>query len=101
MTERDRSYYHRNKDARREKIEEARLQYRYGITPAEKAEIIAAQDGRCAICGDEKKLVIDHNHETGQVRGMLCLRCNFRLGLVEKPGLVERAESYLAQAAVG
>jgi hypothetical protein len=43
-------------------------------------------DGRCAICGrDLARLVHDHDHETGQVRGLLCRRCNAREGHASDP----------------
>ena len=41
--------------------------------------LLASQDGHCAICPTEPKtrrLHVDHNHRTGQVRGLLCFRCN-------------------------
>lgn len=38
------------------------------------------QTGCCEICGDTEKLAVDHSHVTGEVRGVLCLRCNVGLG---------------------
>lgn len=55
---------------------------RYGITPAEKATMVKAQGNRCACCSWEKALVVDHDHVTGKVRGLLCHRCNVGLGLL-------------------
>lgn len=55
----------------------------YGITADEYDVILARQGGGCAICGatrgavDRESLCVDHNHVTGVVRGLLCLRCNF------------------------
>lgn len=53
---------------------------RYGITAADHAALVVKQDGRCAICRREKRLVIDHDHETDEIRGLLCHRCNSGLG---------------------
>lgn len=43
--------------------------------------MVQRQGGRCAICKKvPKKLVVDHNHVTGELRGLLCLSCNFCIG---------------------
>jgi hypothetical protein len=55
---------------------------RYGLTDEEYRQLVARQKGRCAICG-RKELCIDHNHNTGKVRGLLCGRCNAALGLLD------------------
>lgn len=63
---------------------------RYGITTEEQEALFTAQGGLCAIChlpetarkrnGSPKKLSVDHDHITGRVRGLLCLRCNTAIG---------------------
>ena len=63
------------------------LKRNYGITLQEHQEMYEAQNGRCAICGNEgngkwKKLCVDHCHTTGKVRKLLCHHCNTALGLV-------------------
>jgi len=51
---------------------------------------------QCVICGSEEKLVVDHDHVTGQVRGMLCNHCNRGLGhFRDDPLLLEFAAQYL------
>jgi hypothetical protein len=74
---------------------------KYGITQAEFDALVAYQDGRCAICGHIPQvnrantrtgrtwtgLQIDHDHVTGTVRGLLCIRCNTTLGHIETSGL--------------
>jgi hypothetical protein len=50
----------------------------------------------CVICGNEGKLVVDHDHKTGQIRGMLCNHCNRGLGhFRDDPTLLEFASQYL------
>lgn len=54
------------------------------------------QDGRCAICGKKRKLCVDHCHDTGRIRGLLCRHCNMALGLLgDNLAGVEAAAEYL------
>ncbi len=57
------------------------LMRNYGITLETYNELLITQNGICCICKkDNKKLVIDHDHKTGKVRGLLCSNCNTSLG---------------------
>lgn len=62
----------------------ASLRVRYGLTIAEFDVLWAQCDGRCAICKNPetraRRLCLDHDHATGEVRGFLCSRCNMLLG---------------------
>jgi len=60
-----------------------RRSLRYAVTHDQIVEMILEQEGRCGICDEATDLVVDHNHETGEVRGMLCSNCNLLLGLLE------------------
>jgi hypothetical protein len=55
---------------------------------------------QCVICGSEEKLVVDHDHISGQVRGLLCNHCNRGLGhFKDDPMLLEFATQYLYASA--
>jgi hypothetical protein len=91
--------------ANRQKIEERRRFTRYGITPEEHADLVERQLGSCAICGADcadsstRSLHIDHDHQTGRVRGLLCSNCNRGLGhLQDAPGILAVAIAYLEAA---
>ena len=58
---------------------------RYGIRIGDFDAMLAKQKGLCAICGNPmKRPCVDHNHETGEIRGLLCYGCNVTAGFVEK-----------------
>jgi len=77
---------------------------KYGITENDYNEMFASQGGCCAICGkhqqdESRRLAVDHNHSTGEVRGLLCCGCNTFLGRLEcNAGLVDRCRDYLNRA---
>ena len=56
------------------------LKRRYGIGADEFDELVLQQGGVCAICGRPDPEHVDHDHETGAVRGILCFNCNGGLG---------------------
>lgn len=62
------------------------VKHRYGITRADFEALLERQGGVCAICGRDQtdsrgaRLCIDHDHETGEVRGLLCTPCNLAIG---------------------
>lgn len=72
----------------------AHLKRLYNITPEIVDNMHAAQKGRCLICGTNlMRFVVDHNHTTGKVRGLLCRSCNTGLAFAEKHA--KAAEEYL------
>ncbi len=78
---------------------------RYGITPDEYARLLQDQLGVCAICrrSETRKhgaeicpLAVDHDHETGKVRGLLCHKCNVMLGCSgDRASILFEAAAYL------
>ncbi len=100
---------YQREDYRERSLESARrskLKNRYGLTPDEYDEMFEAQSGRCAICGsppEGKRLSVDHDHQTDEVRGLLCQPCNLVLGSVEAlllrcPEAFERVKEYLCRS---
>ena len=76
------------------------LKRKYGITLEQVNAMITAQNGACAICLEKfvntRDTHVDHNHETGQVRQLLCTECNHGVGnFKEKPINLQRAIEYL------
>lgn len=88
-------------------IYEYTIAARYGMTAEEYRRRVSAQNGRCAICGDQpnegKRLHVDHDHATGAVRDLLCRWCNYALGNAkDDPARLRSMAEYLdrhAQAA--
>ena len=69
----------------------ATVKYRYKLSSADYYALRELQQGRCAIChvNEEEmgeRLAVDHNHVTGDVRGLLCRPCNRNLGAHELRG---------------
>jgi hypothetical protein len=100
--------YRRQRNAQPEVKRKARNAYflrTYGVSAEDVDEMLDAQNGRCAICGAKPSRLasmhIDHDHEHGHLRGMLCLSCNQGLGQFrDDPALLLRAIVYLRQRSV-
>lgn len=73
---------------------------RFGLSRGQYAELLAQQNGLCALCkkapGSSKRLHVDHDHQTGRVRGLLCHHCNTGVGnLQDDPALLRAAAAYV------
>jgi hypothetical protein len=95
--DRQRHYYYNDPQSQRAKNMRRRG---YRIGPDEYDAMLAQQNGVCAICGDRCKsgraLAVDHDHVTGEVRGLLCMNCNRAIGwLNDDPDLIMRAAEYV------
>lgn len=79
------------------------IRARFGIGREDYEAILAAQGGGCAICGTppgKRRHPIDHDHQEGSIRGVLCRGCNTGIGLFgEDIALMERAAAYLEASA--
>jgi hypothetical protein len=98
-------HYAANKDAilarQRPAKRQAWRRQKYGLTDAEHADLLARQGGKCAFGHDDDGyLMVDHDHVTGQVRGLLCRNCNWAVGLMaDDPARLRRAAEYLELSA--
>lgn len=73
---------------------------KFGISHEDLVKLTIEQSGLCAICGQicshGKRLSLDHDHETGQLRGLLCAPCNLALGgFKDNPKIIKNALEYL------
>lgn len=92
-------------EKKKEKNHEYRIRYDYRMSKEEYDRLLKDQNGECAICGsnkpykqDGKKFAIDHNHETGKIRGLLCFNCNAGLGhFKDSASLLQKAIDYLGR----
>ena len=95
MTKQKKQVYDYDKD------KDYKLKNRYGISYQEYLNMLSAQQERCAICGTDdtgarKAFHVDHCHDTGKVRGLLCGNCNSGIGnLRDDIDLLYRAIEYL------
>jgi hypothetical protein len=78
------------------------LNQKYGITREKFDILFVLQKGKCAVCNQSSNsLVVDHDHVTNQIRGLLCSNCNLAIGLFkDNPEIVASAEAYLRKRSV-
>ena len=70
----------------------------YGLTLEDFNILVTKQNGVCLICDHESKLVVDHDHESGAVRGLLCRRCNSGIGMFDDSvERIKKALQYLGE----
>ena len=89
----------------RRALSDGERQRRFGITPERYSELLESQNGACAICkqpetatrlGKVKALAVDHCHQSGAIRGLLCADCNTGIGkLKENIDIFKSAIQYL------
>jgi hypothetical protein len=92
---------YRARPERKRAMRDLYYQRTFGISADDFDAMLEAQGGGCAICGErpdrEASLHVDHCHDTGRIRGILCLNCNQGLGKFDHdPELLQRAADYLA-----
>jgi hypothetical protein len=94
------------KEDNRRKDWERNLRRNYNMSPDDFNKMWKAQDGKCAVCQVEMlprgrksdAACVDHNHATGEVRGLLCRACNHGIGnLKDSPEVLTAAAKYLIE----
>lgn len=74
------------------------LKYKYGIDDLDFLDMLYSQQNLCAICFTEidTKAHVDHSHDTGKIRGLLCMRCNVGIGMFQDdPHTLKSAANYV------
>jgi len=106
----ERAYQKKYRDNNKDKRKNVMLKIRFNLTLEEYQSILKSQGGVCKICQkpetakksnseEARMLAVDHDHNTGKVRGLLCARCNVQLGHYEKTKpRAEEFEKYLEEA---
>jgi hypothetical protein len=105
--ERDKATQKRSREKRPRVYKNKQLLWTFGITLEQYEQMLADQNGVCAVCGKTeteihpqskrvRSLNVDHCHDTGRVRGLLCNSCNRGIGLLkDDPAILRRALNYL------
>ena len=101
----DRLRYKNDPERRLRQVKWGMLKWKFGLTKEGWHDLILAQNSRCAICLHRlnlhmKKSIytphVDHDHGTGEIRGVLCKRCNQGIGLLQDSSrIIENAAIYL------
>jgi hypothetical protein len=95
-------YYANNKEKIKPNAKASLLRRHYGLTEEEKRKVLEFQRGLCGICKKPlDKPNTDHDHKTGETRGLLCFRCNYSLGSFRDDlEQLEAALAYMRQSVV-
>ena len=96
------AHYERNKDRIKRAVRDYTLKRRFGFGQDEYDRMADAQGRLCAICSRPEgksrgqRLAVDHDHDTGKVRALLCVQCNAGIGsLQDSPEVLDKAAAYL------
>lgn len=104
--EKNREQYNRNMRLYRANnqgaMKDTDLRRTHGISLEDYNKMLAEQEGRCKMCKKEntsfkRSFAVDHNHETGHVRALLCYGCNRALHALETKSLLKTAQEYLEE----
>jgi hypothetical protein len=74
----------------------AHLKHKYNLTLEQYEALLVSQNHACSVCGRKETLSVDHNHQTGDVRSILCRPCNIVLGILkEDPSRLRALAAYI------
>ena len=91
-------YLSSNPEQKKKTNRRKHLRESYNMSIADYQELYDLQSGLCAICNLELKLYVDHCHNTGKIRGLLCNKCNSGIGfLQDDPKIIAKALSYVGE----
>jgi hypothetical protein len=85
---------------RKLQLQRSDLKKLYNMTVEEYNDLFTQQGGVCAICGKpptKYRLAVDHCHKTGQIRGLLCAKCNIGVVGLEDPEFARKALAYIGR----
>lgn len=99
-------WYHQNKEKLKvnplhyDRIFNAHLKSNYNISTNDYKTLLMIQNYKCAICDNKcttgRRLSVDHDHSTGEIRGLLCMNCNLAIGkFKDNTTLLNKAIKYL------
>jgi len=98
----DRRRWKTNPAIRCHTCRKSQLRKKYSMSMEDYESLFKMQNGKCAICGhppNRRRLGVDHDHNTGAIRGLLCSKCNAGIGsLDDDPQRLQAAIDYLARA---
>lgn len=103
IQKRARQWQRENPGVRAKIHRENQLKRKYGLTPEDYDQMLADQNGCCAICGgrqskSNRRLAVDHDKETKRVRGLLCVSCNRGIGYLQhNTDILRNAVAYLEE----
>jgi len=100
MSETERKQFnHEHHIKNKEKIWRHMLKWSYNVTPEWYEEQLSKQEGHCKLCPrkpGKKRLHIEHNHKTGQLRGLVCSGCNLAISRIdEDPKWIDRLKEHV------
>lgn len=105
MTSQPTQWKHNNPDKTKLMRQREKFKARYGITVEQYDQMVIDRNGKCDIChkvptgkGSAARLNVDHNHDTGEIRGLLCWQCNVAIGyLKDSIKVLQDAIQYLGK----